>query len=263
MTDTPIRKKLPFTVRQRLEHIEKCLFWKGEVKRADITGAFGVNPAQAATDFRDYMALAPGNMEYNPSVKRYWPTESFVPVLIHPSSLSEFIELENPFVPVAQWPFPKRYASTAALQGIIRAVRNHESVEIRYQSMTDPSPSWRRISPHAFASDGIRWHARCYYHKHQDFRDFVLSRIQDVRKHLPCDISPDADIEWNTFVDILITPNPKLSPEQQSAIAKEYNMPKAAKLRMKIRKAMLFYVEAQFNPSQIPAARQVLVEVLR
>jgi predicted DNA-binding transcriptional regulator YafY len=57
------------------------------------------------------------------------------------------------------------------------------SVEIFYQSMnrTRPEPIWRRITPHAFGHDGLRWHVRAYCHIDSKFKDFILSRTFKVR----------------------------------------------------------------------------------
>ena len=100
VTIPPTATNLTFTVRQRLEHIERCLFWKGELQRADIVDTFGVNPAQAATDFSAYMALAPGNMDYNKSRKRYLPLPGFAPRFIQPSTLDEFVGIASPVIPI-------------------------------------------------------------------------------------------------------------------------------------------------------------------
>lgn len=264
MSNAPLTKSttdLPFTIRQRMEHIERCLFWKGELKRADLIDRFGVNPAQAAADFSNYMLMAPGNMDYNKSRKRYLPLPAFAPKFIHPASLDEFVGMESPVIKVEEWPLPPRVASPETLQAVIRAIRCHEALEIRYQSMTDPKPSWRWVSPHAFASDGDRWHVRAFCHKRGDFRDFVLGRIIATRHSKPSDANPSKDEDWHTFVTVVLTPNPQLSEDQQAAIAAEHNMPRNHVLKLRLRKAMLFYLNARFSPQpeSVAAAHQLVV----
>ena len=95
---------LPLTVIQRLMHIERCLFWRGELQRADLIDAFGINPIQAAKDFRTYMERYPGNMEYNKSRRRYLPLPGFMPRLIEPTTLDEFAGMPSPLVPVQTAP---------------------------------------------------------------------------------------------------------------------------------------------------------------
>ncbi|EEA02790.1 hypothetical protein BH160DRAFT_1950 [Burkholderia sp. H160] len=148
---------LPPTVIQRLMHLERCLFWRGELQRADLIDEFGINPIQAAKDFRAYMERYPGNMEYNKSRRRYLPSPSFKPQLIEPKTLDEFANMASPLVPVAKWPLPNRRATSQVLQAMVSAVRERQKIEVQYQSMTGEKPTWRWLSPHAFASDGERW----------------------------------------------------------------------------------------------------------
>jgi hypothetical protein len=252
---------LPYTVRQRMEHIERCLFWKGELQRADIVDTFGVNPAQAAADFSTYMALAPENMDYNKSRKRYLPLAGFAPKFIHPGSLDEFVGVTSAAVKVEPWPLPQRLASSETLQAVVKAIRQREALEVRYQSMTDPKPSWRWLSPHAFASDDERWHVRAFCHKRGEFRDFVLGRIVATRHTRPSGVAADQDVEWHTFVTVVVKPNQELSEDQRAAIAAEYNMPRSHELKVRLRRSMLFYLKARFSPEPdtVAAAHQLMV----
>lgn len=256
---TPAR--FPFTVRQRMEHIERCLFWKGELQRADLVDRFGVNPAQAAADFSAYMAIAPGNMDYNKSRKRYLPLPGFAPQFILPTSLDEFAGVASPVVDVEPWPLPARTASSETLQAVVKAIRQREALEVRYQSMTDPKPSWRWLSPHAFASEGERWHVRAFCHKREEFRDFVLGRIIATRRTRSTDVASDLDAEWHTFVTVFVKPNPLLSEDQRAAIAAEYNMPRSHEVKLRLRRCMLFYLEARFapKPDSVAAAHQLVM----
>lgn len=252
---------LPFTVRQRVEHIERCLFWKGELQRADIVETFGVNPAQAATDFSTYMALAPGNMDYNKSRKRYLPLPGFMPRFIRPLALDEFVGMASPMIPVAPWPLPSRVASSETLQAVVTAIRCRQALEVRYQSMTAPKPTWRWLSPHAFASDSERWHVRAFCHQRREFRDFVLGRIIATRHSRPTDVAADQDVDWHTFVTLVIKPNPELSDDQRAAIAAEYNMPRGCEAKLRLRRSMLFYLKARFlpEPNSVAVAHQLVV----
>jgi len=244
-----------------MEHIERCLFWKGELQRADIVDKFGVNPAQAATDFSTYMTLAPGNMDYNKSRKRYLPCPGFAPQFIHPESLDELVSIDSPAIEVARWPLPQRVASTETLLAVVKAIRQREALEVRYQSMTDSKPSWRWLSPHAFASDGERWHVRAFCHKRCEFRDFVLGRIIATRSTRPSDISAKQDVDWHTFVSVVVRPNPELSDDQRAAIAAEYNMLRNQEVTLRLRKSMLFYLNARFSPApeSVAVAHQLIM----
>ncbi|MGN6205889.1 WYL domain-containing protein, partial [Humibacter sp.] len=74
-------------------------------------------------------------------------------------------------------------SAAQAQQAILSAVREHRSIEVHYQSMSGKraDPIWRRMTPHAFGYDGLRWHARAYCHIDSKFKDFLLPRILGVR----------------------------------------------------------------------------------
>ena len=254
---------LPPTVIQRLMHLERCLFWRGELQRADLIDAFGINPIQAAKDFRLYMERYPDNMEYNKSRRRYLPLPGFTPRLIEPKTLDEFAGIDSPLVPVAHWPLPSRRATPQVLQAMVAAVRERQQIEVQYQSMTGDKPFWRWLSPYAFASDGERWHVRAYCHTRNEFRDFVLGRILTTRHIKGSEIDPQDDHDWTTIVNVRVTPNPDLAIEKRQAIALEYDLPaNSLETTLNLRRAMLFYVKAKFetDDKDTPVAHQLSVD---
>ncbi|WP_236597400.1 helix-turn-helix transcriptional regulator [Paraburkholderia kirstenboschensis] len=223
---------------------------------------FGINPAQAAMDFRLYMERHPGNMDYNKSRKRYLPLSGFQPQVIKPTTLDEFVPMTSPRIPVATWPLPKRRATPQVLLAMVTAVRERHKIEVKYQSMTGETPTWRWLSPHAFATDGERWHVRAFCHTLGDFRDFVLGRILSTRHGKPGGEDPAFDQEWSTTVEVTVTPNPDLDAGKRAAIAAEYDLPpKTLKLTLELPESMLFYVKAKFAPETDPnpAAHQIVV----
>ncbi|WP_448166819.1 helix-turn-helix transcriptional regulator [Burkholderia ambifaria] len=263
---TPRPNDLPLTVIRRLMHIERCLFWRGELQRADLIDEFGINPIQAAKDFRLYMERYPHNMEYNKSRRRYLPLPGFTPKLIEPTTLDEFAGVPSPLVPVVKWPLPIRRASPQVLQAIVSAVREKRKIEVQYQSMSGEKPTWRWLSPHAFASDGERWHVRAFCHTRNEFRDFVLGRILAIRHTKTSEIDSTSDQDWNTIIEVLVTPNPKLEVEKRQAIAAEYDLPpENMEATLSLRQPMLFYVSAKFDPAinDDPVAHQLFVAQLR
>ena len=63
--------QLRWGVEQRLEFIEFRLFWEGAINRSDLVDQFGVSVPQASNDLRRYQEIAPCNMVYDKSAKRY------------------------------------------------------------------------------------------------------------------------------------------------------------------------------------------------
>ncbi len=74
--------KIRWGTERRLEFIEFRLYWEGGVRRGDITEKFGVSTPQASADLGLYQQLAPRNLVYDSSEKRYVSTEHFQPLFL-------------------------------------------------------------------------------------------------------------------------------------------------------------------------------------
>ncbi|MGD9637513.1 MAG: WYL domain-containing protein [Alphaproteobacteria bacterium] len=258
-----------WSVEQRLEFIEFCLFWEGGINRSDLIKFFNISVPQASKDLSQYQELAQENICYDKSVKKYFPSKEFKPKFFTPDSdeylRQLYLEQDNkasvfPYVDVM--PIPYRRIDSSILQRIINTIREQASIEILYQSMNDqkPDPIWRRITPHAFGSDGLRWHTRAFCHDDKKFKDFILSRTLDVRNPEATNVSRQQDSEWNDTFEVVLIPNPKLGDNQQKIIAHDYNMEDGCS-RINIRRALLYYfrkrlrldiAEALDNPKEAP-----------
>ena len=128
-------------------------------------------------------------------------------------------------------------------RAILATIRNGQSIEILYQSMNRarPEPSWRRITPHAFGYDGLRWHVRAFCHEEKAFRDFLLPRALEARAPGEPGASADQDRLWHEHFRLEIAPHPGLTPSQKKIVAKDYGMV-SGKRSVQVRHAMLFYV---------------------
>lgn len=267
---------LRWGVEQRLEFIEFRLFWEGVVNRADITSYFGVSVPQASLDLAKYLELAPKNLSYDRSGKRYVASTDFRPIFMSPdadqylgqialsdttASSREHALISSP--PTADAvPIPFRRVDANVLKAILSAIRAEESLEVLYQSMSNdrPEPTWRRISPHAFGHDGLRWHVRGYCHIDGRFKDFVLSRCTGTRNPGDAGANPRSDSAWNEIFEAKLVPNPKLTKSQQAVIALDYGM-KHGQLVIPIRRALLYYFQKRLrldvaeqldNPQETP-----------
>jgi predicted DNA-binding transcriptional regulator YafY len=101
-----------------------------------------------------------------------------------------------------------RNVDVECLRLILDAIRSKRSVEVRYQSLTNSRT--RRIAPHALAFDGYRWHVRAWACDRDDFRDFVLTRIDKISVGPKVDFDPADDLEWNTRITLDLRPHPAL-----------------------------------------------------
>lgn len=249
------RKEIRWGVERRLEFVEFRLFWEGGVNRADIVDEFGVSVPQASKDLALYQEQAPGNTVYDRSEKRYFASDKFRPKFIELDAAA-YLDRLVPRTPTEtdykdsdlrdvvadRLPIPQRRIASSSLRSLLSAVRGNRSVEILYQSMSEarPTPLWRRVSPHAFASDGLRWHIRAYCHIDHKFKDFILSRCLDCRNLDEAENDCKADKLWNSYFRVVLIPNPKLTESQQRTIAQDFAMEKG-RVIVPVRRALLYY----------------------
>ncbi|OSQ42817.1 WYL domain-containing protein [Thalassospira alkalitolerans] len=258
MSDTPSRR--PWGVQRRLEFIEFRLYWEGQINRGDISDVFGVSTPQASTDLSAYKELASENLTYDARLKVYLATKEFKPKLIEPDANSYLSQLhaalrESPsetwlsYIPdIDLMPIPFRKMNPIILRKLLTAIKDKRSLEILYHSMNNqrPEPIRRSISPHALASDGLRWHIRAFCHIDHKFKDFIVSRCRDCELTGASVAEAQDDWQWQEFVDVELIPNPKLSPAQQKTIALDYEMDGGKRI-MNIRKALFYYFEKRLR----------------
>jgi hypothetical protein len=221
--------------------------------------------AQASKDLTLYQTLAPGNIIYDKQLKTYRASDRFAPLLlkIDADQMFAHLTLADGWIGVepaiATMPVPARAAPPVTMRSLLQAIGSGGALEINYQSLSRPKPTWRRISPHAFGNDGRRWHVRAYCHTEREFRDFVVGRIIEWRDAGALSISANEDVAWQERVDVVIEPHPGLSVHQRRAIEIDYAM-KRGRPRLPVRRAMLFYVLAHLqllDDAGMPAARQI------
>ncbi|WP_114947568.1 helix-turn-helix transcriptional regulator [Microvirga calopogonii] len=275
--DTPSKERIRWSVETRLEFIEFRLFWEGRINRSDLVRHFGISVPQASTDLARYQELAPGNLVYDRNAKAYFATNTFTPQIFEPSGERYLAQLRLlsagltqqaeswlghiPDYATVQQP-SLRQVTIGIVKAIVDAVRMHRSVQIKYQSASAIEPNWRWISPHGLAFDGTRWHARAWCHRHNDFRDFVLTRMLEISESRPSGIDPQEDIEWHREVTLLLAPNPKLDKARRRTVEIDYGMTNG-RLEFCTRLSLSQYLEWQLaldvDPDQVDPKRHSLV----
>jgi predicted DNA-binding transcriptional regulator YafY len=249
-------------VEKRLEFIEFRLFWEGGINRSDIIEQFGVSVPQASKDLTLYEAEAPGNLVYDKSAKLYRAAKDFKPVFMEPRSDAYLAHLQSSEgvkdAASEVWlatppefdamPIPNRRIDPAVLRLILTAIRGNQSLEIRYQSMSEkrPRPEWRRVTPHALATDGLRWHTRAYCHEDSKFKDFILSRCLSVRNLQEPGAKPGDDALWQRSFPVALAPNPVLSDCQKEVVAQDYGM-RNGRAEIPVRMALLYYFQKRLR----------------
>lgn len=239
---------------RRLEFIEFRLLWEGKINRGELADFFGVSIQQASLDFAKYMVVAEDNMEYDRSEKVYRATPRFEPRFLAPDTQAYLNQLANlttgtlspalSFIgsrpPCDVVTLPTRRVRTDVLLTILCAIRDRSEIEVTYQSMRRPSATRRWIAPHSLAFDGARWHARAWCHDSGMFRDFVLTRMQEIHACRASDIDASKDIDWHAYEVVVIEPRPNLTPGQRDSVIRDFGM-ENGKLCNTIRRALVQY----------------------
>lgn len=256
-------------VESRLEFIEFRLFWEGHVNRSDIVETFGVSINQASADLNRYLGLAETNMAYDKSARTYVRSSSFKPIFHKPDAeryLTQIRSIADGIItPDDAWigsvpgfaraPTPARGVSAPILRAVVTAIKRKEALEVLYQSMSSPDPSWRWIAPHALVFDGFRWHARAHCVRSGEFKDFVLSRIGETRASKVSEGTDSRDRDWLSDIDLVIAPHPELSVGQRKAIELDYAM-EGGRATIPVKRALLYYALKRLGLDTDPSARR-------
>lgn len=216
--------------RERLNYIDFCLQFYGDIARNDLIQRFQMGLASSSRDFATYKELAPANLILKHETKRYHRTKTFKPLFAHDSAkaLAEIAKIANDAQPLNG----VRIATSVSLinaqpeiiAALTRAMYLSQALKIQYASLTS-GVSEREIVPHAFLNTGHRWHVRAFDRRSQEFRDFVCTRITKTSeaKQNPKESELQAqDIEWQSQVTLQLVPHPK--HQHPKAIELDYQM---------------------------------------
>ncbi|MCZ8182412.1 MAG: WYL domain-containing protein [Beijerinckiaceae bacterium] len=261
-------EKRPWTQSRRFEFIEWKLFWEGALNRSDVEETFGISTPQASVDLRHYREIAGNNIEYDATTKAFRPSAAIKPSFLKVSADRLLIQLRavltgalprkevwfRKLPPVDMAPDIARNVDSNCLRQILEAIRSNRCLEVHYQSLTNSRI--RQIAPHALAFDGFRWHVRAWACDRDEFRDFVLTRIDNIKLGPPVDFNPADDVEWNTTAMLDLRPHPGLTDEQSLAIQRDYSMVDGRRT-IKVRLSMAYYFIMRMNLDlpDLPAAR--------
>ncbi len=229
---------------ERLRFIDCRLFWEARVNRADLMVAFKISPAQAALDFKAYLALSGGErggVGYDTRAKCYVALERFRPHFgtPDPGAALEALGADGDAM-TAALPRLARPVDASTAARVRRAARDGERLDILYQPFTRPQSSRRWIAPARLVSDGERWHVRAWCFRERSWRDFVLARVLDVAPAAAPAGPLPPDTEWSTTIELVLAPARHLSKGQRLSVAREFDMTNG-RLVVTLPKAMRIY----------------------
>lgn len=218
----PVSMNLSQSQQARLSYIDFKLYFLGELRRTDIMDHFGIGPAAATRDITAYKKIAPNNLQLNNIDKTYYPTDNFVPFFKHSpqntlmalsQGLSEGTKFDKLQSKIPS-DFPKILSipNIAILAPMTRAINLGKAVHITYTSIRSGRAT-REVVPLAIVDIGIRWHVRAFDRKSKEFRDFVITRIENPKilnnSFITDEERIERDIQWNRIIELELVPHPK------------------------------------------------------
>lgn len=242
---------------QRLQYIELMAYYTGVVTRSDVAKAFGISDAAATKDLKFYSQIAPDNLIYKHTVFGFVPSNNFEEMFtdLEPHQVLPMIAANLPFVGQSveqnllygvmteQLPLPQRLPGKKVVAQIIRAIKQKTKLSLVYSSLTDRDSSETRIiEPHSLINTGLRWHVRAYSEETYDFRDFVISRVQQAQQlSEKAESNPEYDDDWMELINLQLTPHPKLSDKKRQILMTDYAATNDV-IEFTVRRALLAYV---------------------
>lgn len=263
----------------RYRYIETIALWEGRLTTRHLCDTFGIGRQQASKDINNYLReVGVGNLEYDKYLKGYKPTDDFAPQVTlgladeYLHLMARNNELMNVFESLALnvanvevLSLPVRDVKPEVLRPIMQAARQQKRLDVDYVSLNNPDREGRIIVPHTLVYTGLRWHVRAWCEKNQEYRDFVLSRFRDIPEIMDeSSHGADNDRQWNEQVTLLITPDPRLSPEQQEVVQVDYGMENGV-LKVSTRGKLVSYalkllhIDAH-HMLEDPMAQQIVVQ---
>ena len=253
-------ESLSHAQRERLAYIDFRVYFFGEIGRPDLIERFGVAPAGAPRDLALYREVAPQNITFDGSNKIYRIGLAFSPLFEHATQrvLSALALGFGDGVNGATQPLLPCESPTAlsnpkmdVLAPICRAIHAKRPVAIRYHSMSS-GESERVIVPFALVDTGLRWHVRAFDRKTNEFRDFVVTRIEAptlIDEEPLAHERPENDIQWTRIVELDFVPHPRL--ERPEIIKMDYAMTDGS-IRMRVRAAVAGYMLLRWSVDASP-----------
>lgn len=247
---------LTLAQRERLAHIDFVLMFKGEARRTDLIERFNIAPSVATQDFARYKEIAPQNVVYDEKRKQHLKAASFISlfdfdVIRTLATLSQgfgdgFLRQGFPTI-TCESPYRLNRPVIQIVALVSEAIYKASSLTITYHSLSS-GQSVREIVPHTLVDTGLRWHVRAYDRTSNEFRDFVLSRIEEaamLHGNEPVEHELQAkDKQWNRVVELELFPHPTISHKE--AIERDYQMQQGA-LKIDIRAALAGYLLRLWN----------------
>ena len=246
------------TVRSRLAYLDQCFRWRGQANRSALTRKFGISSAQAAVDFREYLARCREPVPLYDAVRKTYVASDRHLGLEDPGELPPMLEViaDGAADRFDELPMPERQCPAAIMRHLYQAMDRSLRIEIDYVSMSSGRTTSQWIAPARIGFDGERLHFRAWSYRHDEWRDYLPVRVSDESTFATEPLSGPLprDEEWETVLRVGLTPHPYLTPEQQRAVRSEYDFDGEDVLTIETRAALAFYLDRRWG-LDLPGSR--------
>lgn len=251
--------------KNRFNVLELLLQWQGKLTSTELSQLTQTSKDTAKRSIQEYNRLYPTAAIYDVSKKCYKPSPSFKPqvsacelhaylklldehfFLLSTVQNSSDYSLHTSHSYIYSINPPARNIQPHLIRKILKACKQKLRIEVEYLSLSNDEFEVRIIQPHSLVFDGNRWHIRGYDERRRRYQDFNLSRFQgDIEFEGEGSNAMEYDKDWNTQVDIVICPDPRLSPAQKRCIEQEYQM-QTGRLVVPCKAALVNYVLLQLR----------------
>ncbi|MBL1319705.1 MAG: WYL domain-containing protein [Methylophaga sp.] len=225
-------KKITQKQRRRFEIIETVAYWEGIINATILVKLFGVSWSNALKEFNAYKEHCPEQFEYNASLKLFIVKDGFKPRYIstdwdvYHAHIITFRTIYNAELwnssAIEILPLTYNSVNNDVIRKVSIAIKNGDSLTVKYCSLKHPRGLTRTLHPHAIAFNGIRWHLRAFSKEHGEFRDFNLSRIKKIVIKGKSDINLLDDHDWHSIMSLDLSAHPKLDTKQRKLVLSDY-----------------------------------------
>lgn len=217
-------------------------------------GKFGISPAQAAIDFREYLARCRDPIPAYDTVRKTYVASDGHSGLEDPGDLPPMLEViaDGAVGRFDSLPMPDRRCPPGIMRQLYQAMDRNLRIEIDYVSMSSgrTTPQW--IAPARIGFDGERLHFRAWSFRHAEWRDYLPIRVSETStfstEQLPEPLPRDE--QWETRVVVELRPRTDLSREQQRAVLNEYGAADEAPVIVETSEALAFYLGRRWGLDQ-------------
>ena len=242
-----------WAARVRLTVIEKHLWWQGWLRRADVTGRFGVSQAQSSSDLQRYFELNPTAATYNTRSKRYESAPEMGCVLHSPKlddPLGMFLGGGADDTPQPGW--PRRTAPEYAQRSLVQALLGGHLLRVKITVVPDLAVE-REVIPGGLDRWEGQWYSRVWHPAGGEWISLPLVGIEDAGRPQGTSITLPADPDWARMEVLKLRVRDGLEPAESWRLRMDYALSFGREMRVTHRQALRAEVLAR-----LPAGFEVV-----